>query len=112
LSVAVVLAPLTEAVTVDDTLLETGTVVAVKVADEEPAGIFNVAKTVTAELLLLSDTDNPPEGAGDERVSVPRELFPPATVLGLNERPERVGAVMVRGAEYEAEPRLALMLAV
>lgn len=61
-------------------------VVTVKVADVLPAGTVTLAGTVAAAVLLLfSVTDAPPVGAALARVTVPVELLPPATFVGLSD---------------------------
>ena len=56
-----------------------------KVALVAPAGTVTLPATVAAaELLLDSVTCAPPPGAGPSSVTVPVELLPPATVVGLS----------------------------
>ena len=56
---------------------------------------------------------SPPEGAALEMVTVPTELAPPRTDVGLSVRPVTVGAVMARVGRYaEVVPTLAEMEAV
>jgi len=61
-----------------------------KVALVAPAGTVTLPATVAAaELLLDSVTCAPPPGAGPSSVTVPVELLPPATVVGLSASEER-----------------------
>ena len=73
-------------------------VVIVKVAEVEPAAIMTDAGGTAFVLEDDSVTVVPPVGAGPEIVTVPTELAPPITVVGLSESDTRVGAVMVRVA--------------
>ena len=50
-----------------------------------PLVMVTLAGTVAAEVLLLdSETTAPPAGAGALRVTVPVEVLPPTTLVGLN----------------------------
>jgi len=61
-------------------LLETVTVVTVKVAVVAPAATVTLAGTVAAAVLLLDKpTDRPPVGAALPRVTVPVDEVPPIT---------------------------------
>jgi len=72
-------------------------VVIVKVAPAEPSGIVTLAGTCAADgLLLCKVTTAPPEGEGPLKVSVPLELLPPTTALGLLVSEDKVGALTVR----------------
>jgi hypothetical protein len=51
------------------------------------------------ELLLVSETVEPPVGAGLPRVAVPVELEPPLRLVGLRVMEESAGDVTVRMAE-------------
>jgi hypothetical protein len=63
---------------------ETRCVLTAKFALVFPAGTVTLDGTVATEVLLLeSVTTAPPEGAAAVRVTVPVELFPPLTVVGL-----------------------------
>jgi len=71
----------------------------VNVALVAPAGTETVAGTVAAEVLLdVRFTVRPPVGAALLIVTVPVELVPPVTVVGLTDTPVTVGAVTVRVA--------------
>jgi hypothetical protein len=76
-------------------LAATADVVAAKVALVAPAAMVTLAGTAAAALLLVSDTTAPPLGAAAVRVTVPVAPFPPATVEGLTDTADRVGAVAV-----------------
>ncbi|HWD38581.1 MAG TPA: hypothetical protein VG944_07010 [Fimbriimonas sp.] len=86
------------AVTVAVVAAETAVVDIVKVADVEPEGTVTVAGTEADELLSLSVTEMPEEGAAPVRVTVPVDELPPTTEVGLSETPESVGGVTVREA--------------
>ena len=51
-------------------------------------------------LLLCSVTVDPPDGAAPFKVTVPVELFPPTTVLGVSLNLDRTGAFTVRVAFF------------
>jgi hypothetical protein len=71
----------------------------VKVAVVRVAGIVTLEGTVAIPVLLLeSVTTVPPAGAGPFRVTVPVEVPPPRTEVGLKETELRVAAVIVRPA--------------
>ena len=70
---------------------ELATVVTVKVALACPAVTVTFAGTVAAALLLDSVTTVPPVGATAFKVTVPVELAPPVTVLGLNDTEVGIG---------------------
>jgi len=54
----------------------------------------------------------PPGPATPLRVTVPVEVFPPTTDVGVTETPVRVAGLIVKGAVWLLEPKEALMLAV
>jgi len=95
---------------------DTRCVLTVKFALLFPAGTVMLDGTVATDVLLLeSVTIAPPEGAAAVRVTVPVELFPPLTVVGLRVREESVTAdagVTVRDACAELDPRVAVITAV
>lgn len=85
-----------------DAWVDTGVVVALKVADVRPTLTVTVAGTVTMALLSVRDTTVPLLGAGPLRVTVPTEVFPPATVAGAIASEETWGGLTVRDAPNEA----------
>ena len=80
-------------------LAATAVVFTVNVAELFPAGTLTVARTVAEELLLESFTVIPPVGAAPLRVTVPVELVPPVTEVGVRLTPVKAGAVSVSVAE-------------
>jgi hypothetical protein len=77
----------------------TGTVVTGKVALVAPPTTVTLAGTAAVEgSLLLSDTTVPAAGARPSSVTVPVELPPPMTAVGLSARAERDRMVTVRVA--------------
>src|SRR3989442_10376800 len=70
----------------------TALVVTVNVTLVAPTGTVTLAGTEAAELLLDSVTCAPPAGAGPSSVTVPVELLPPVTVVGLSASEERPAA--------------------
>src|SRR2546422_11540638 len=70
----------------------TGLVVTVNVTLVAPTGTVTLAGTVAAVLSLDSVTCAPPAGAGPSSVTVPVELLPPVTVVGLSPSEERPAA--------------------
>jgi hypothetical protein len=84
-SVALFLTPPCEALIVTTVLVDTGTVVTVKVTDPLPAGTVTFAGTLALfRLLLNSATTIPPAGAGTVSFRVPSVVEPPMTVDGFN----------------------------
>ena len=68
-------------------------VATVKVALAAPAATVTLAGPVATEgLLLLNVTTAPPVGAAVVKVTVPCELLPPTTVVGLTLMAERLAA--------------------
>ncbi len=91
-SVADRVAPPYKADIVTAVVLATGFVEIVNVAPEAPAATVTVAGTTAAATLPLdSDTTAPPAGAGPVSVTVPVEVLPPATPVGLTLREEIPG---------------------
>jgi hypothetical protein len=72
---------------------DTEPVVTVKTALVAPAGTVTLGGTVAAVLLLPSETAAPPAGAGPLRVTVPCEVPPAVTDVGLSVRALAVGPV-------------------
>src|SRR3989441_4499599 len=70
----------------------TALVVTVNVTLVAPTGTVTLAGTVAAVLSLDSVTCAPPAGAGPSSVTVPVELLPPITVVGLSASEERPAA--------------------
>ena len=88
---------------VTELLLATGNVVTRNVTLVALAG--TVAETGTVAmvvLLLLNATVTPDAGAGPFSVTVPVDVPPPSTELGLKENPLNVGARTVRLAVRDA----------
>ena len=73
----------------------TATVVTVKVALVALAATLTLAGTVAALLLLCSETEMPPVGAGPVRVTVPVEELPPTTDVGFMLTAESAGGLTV-----------------
>ena len=64
-------------------LLVTAEVVIVKDAEDEPDGIISVAGTWTLAELLDKTNMVPPAGAGLDRATIARDELPPSMVAGL-----------------------------
>ena len=78
-------------------------VVIVKVVLVDPADIVTLGGTCAADVLLLCNvTTAPPAGAAPLSVTVPVELFPPKTEVGLLVSAEKVAALTVRVAVPDA----------
>jgi hypothetical protein len=77
---------------------ETLCVFTVKLALVCPAATVTLEGTVATDVLpLWSVTTAPPEGAAALRVTVPVELFPPLTLVGLRVNEESVNeGLMIR----------------
>jgi hypothetical protein len=87
-------------------------VLTVNVALVCPAGIVTEAGTDTTGLaLLVSAITAPPVPAGPLSVTVPVDVLPPATVVGLTLTETRASAVMVSVALVELDPTLAIIVA-
>jgi len=89
------------AVTVAVVAVPTGVVVTVKVPVVAPAATVAVAGTVPEGLLELRAMAMPPLGAGPLIVTVPVELVPPVTVVGVSVSPVAVGARTFSVALFE-----------
>ena len=90
---ALLVIPPREADIVTTILRFTVAVVMLKVAVVFPAATVTVDGTVALlELLLDKLTTSPPVGAGPVSVTVPNEVLPPRTVVGLSERAESAAA--------------------
>ena len=77
-----------------DLVRETRLVVTLKLADVAPSGTMMLAGTVAIFMLLLRRLITaPPEGAGALSVTVPVEVKPPLTLVGLRVIAVRVGSV-------------------
>jgi hypothetical protein len=86
--------------------------VAVNVPEEDPAGMFTEAGTVSSGLLAETDTLVPPVGAWAERVTVQVDDAPASSVAGPQVKVEtNVGATRVKFAVCEDEPSEAVMVA-
>ena len=74
-------------------LVATVSVVALNVVEVDPAGTVTDAGTVAAAVLLLeSVTSTPPAGAAEVSVTVPVDVAPPTTAVGLIATAERAAA--------------------
>jgi hypothetical protein len=77
--------------------LVTVRVVTEKLALVAPPGTVTLVGTVAPALLLESATTTPPLGAALVSVTVPWELFPPVTLVGVSERTDKLaGGLTVR----------------
>jgi hypothetical protein len=89
---AVLVAPLSVAEMVTDCVEVTMWVETENVALVEPAGTVTLEGKVATEVLpLLRATSAPPLGAALVRVTVPWEVLPPTTLVGLRVREDSVG---------------------
>ena len=110
--VAVLVFPLYAAETVTTVSALTAEVVTVNVALVAPAAMVTLAGTeAAAETELESETTAPPAGAAPFRVTVPVELTPPITEVGLSEIVLMAAALTVRVAVV-APLYVAVMVAV
>ena len=79
----------------------TGLLVMVKVAVLAPAATRTLAGTVAAAVLLLERvTVAPPVGAGPVSVTVPVDVLPPVSFVGLRARVDNAGGFTVRLAVF------------
>lgn len=85
----------------------TAVVVTVNLTEVFPLGIVTVAGTLAADELLPSDTVKPAAGAATETVTVPVDVFPPFTLVGLSVKPVIAGGWIVRLADWVVPFRLA-----
>ena len=84
---------------VTEVLAVTGLVVIVNVADVLPAATVTLVGTCAAAVLLLWNvTVAPPEGAAPLKVTVPVDVAPPTTDVGLLVIEDKVAALMLRVA--------------
>jgi hypothetical protein len=93
-SIAVLLAPPYVAVMVAEVEVVTALVLTVNVALVALLGTVTLAGTVAADTLLERLTTAPPLGAGPLRVTVPVEVVPPLTLVGLSPTELSVGGVV------------------
>jgi hypothetical protein len=85
---------------------DTACVPTVKVALVFPAPTVTLAVTVaTAVVLLLRLTTAPPDGAAPVNVTVPCDVFPPVTLVGLSDSADSVGCA-VPGVTVKTAPQL------
>lgn len=96
---------------VTDVFAATGVVVIVKVVLVLPGAMVTLVGTCATDVLLLcSATTAPPAGAAPVNVTVPVELAPPRTVVGLLVIAERLAALTVKDA-VRLTPRVAVIVA-
>lgn len=86
-------------------------VVTLKVADVAPLATVTVAGTLAALEPLDNLIAKPPVGAADEIATVPAKVAPPKALKGVTVRALTDGALMVKLAEDELLPEVALMAA-
>ena len=104
--------PFRVAVSLTDVEEATGVVFTVKVAVDLFAATVTEAGTVAELEPLDSFTTKPPVGARPLRVTVPVVDVPPATPAGLTLTDTKTGGVIVRAADAEDDPKVALIVAV
>ena len=80
--------------------LATGFVVIVNVALVPRPGIVTLAGTLAAIELSLSDTTTPPLGEGPLNITVPWEVNPPMTLVGLIVSKLNTGGAIVSAAVF------------
>jgi hypothetical protein len=108
--VVVLVTPPYTAVMVEEVDVATPLVVIVKVALVAPAATVTLAGTTAAAVLLLDKvTTAPPAGALPVRVTVPVELFPPTTDVGVLVRVESTGGFTTSVA-VRLTPSVAVMV--
>jgi hypothetical protein len=73
--------------------VDTGTVAIRNVAEVAPASTFTVAGGTTAVVLLASETDTPPAGAGPVSVMVAEVLFPPINAVAASANVDITGGL-------------------
>ena len=71
-------------------------VVMLKIAVVEPAGTVMLEGTKAAVPVVHRATERPPEGAAALSVTVPLDVWPPVTVLGLTFTLDTVAAAPAR----------------
>ena len=81
--------------------MATALVVTVNVALVDPAATVTLAGVCAAALLLDNVTIDPPVGAAALSVTVPVELLPPVTLVGLSVTEETAGGFTVRVAVFD-----------
>ena len=81
------------------------------VALDCPAATTTEAGVVTEDELLDNVTEMPPVPAGPVNLTVPVELAPPVTLVGLKLKDASDGGPIVRVAVLEVDPRVAVMIA-
>jgi hypothetical protein len=82
-----------------------------KVALVAPEGTVTLEGTVATDgLLLLSDTEIPPLGAAPVSFTVPVELAPPTTELGMSDSELNAGTVTVSVADLIDPPLFAIIV--
>jgi hypothetical protein len=89
----------------------TDLVAMLKVAEVSPAGTTTLPDTIAALALLASLILSPPVGAAEAIFTVPIEVPPPLTVVGLIEKAVKTGASTVSVVEAELAPTEALTVA-
>jgi hypothetical protein len=90
---------------------DTGTVSILKVALVAPEGTVTLEGPVATDgLLLLSDAEIPPLGAAPVSFTVPVELAPPTTVLGMSDSELNAGTVTVSVADLIDPPLFAIIV--
>jgi hypothetical protein len=96
--VAVLVTPKVTVITVG-VAVDTGTVAIRNVAEAAPASILTVAGGTTAVVLLASETDTPPAGAGPVSVIVAEVLFPPIKAVVASANVDTTGGLTASCAD-------------